>query len=84
MIERTSHPVGSYASLVFNQVDRSLSFSCASGVAAWVRFVWSFQFFNLLHQVLLRYQVVMLFLGMPNLLVQLSLLYLHTRDLFLV
>ena len=33
VIERTSHPVGSYASLVFNQVDRSLNF----GVAAFRR-----------------------------------------------
>ena len=66
MIERTSHPVGSYASLVFNQVDHSLSF----GVAAWVRFAWSFQLFHLLlYRVSLRYQAVMLFLGMLNLLV---------------
>ena len=66
MTERTSHPVGSYANLIFSQVDRSLSL----GVAPWVRFVWSFQLFDLLlYRVSLRYQVVMLFLGMLNLLV---------------
>ena len=65
VIERTSHPVGSYMSLVFSQVDCSLSF----GVA----FKWPFQLFNLLlYRVSLRNQVVMLFLGMLNFLVQLT------------
>ena len=70
MIERTSHPVGPYVSLVFNQVDHSLSFSRVSSVVAWVRFVWSFQLFNLLlYRVSLRYQVVVLVFGMSNFLV---------------